>query len=234
MDTVLLSMTRLCPEAPQHSASLAPGPHPVASMGPRSPRLCPSHYRCPFRSHCLCPAASVMPCDPLEENRLCVSAAGAAGYLWKQTPLNHFPLHPVAESVCVGEALSFTSLFAPTEAVCLFLAAAVCPKLVLMAVVFTPDISLVVLSTLTQAKVFANIETKLRRPILSLSIIEVVVTRTISWRLDISGSSSQLGRLIFCGYRPHSVGLTGDLQNVPMRRQGMFLIFTCGTLQLPI
>ncbi|MED6255785.1 hypothetical protein ATANTOWER_015042 [Ataeniobius toweri] len=125
-------MTRLCPEAPQHSASLAPGPHPAASMGPRSPRLCLSHYRCPFRSHCLCPAASVMPCDPLEENRLCVSAAGAAGYLWKQTPLNHFPLHPAAESVCVcvGEALSFTSLFAPTEAVCLFLAAAVCPKLV--------------------------------------------------------------------------------------------------------
>lgn len=25
-----------------------------------------------------------MPCNPLEENRLCVSAAGAAGYLWKQ------------------------------------------------------------------------------------------------------------------------------------------------------
>lgn len=44
--------------------------------GPRSPRLCLSHYRCPFRSYCLCPEASAMPCDPLEENRLCVSATG--------------------------------------------------------------------------------------------------------------------------------------------------------------
>lgn len=25
-----------------------------------------------------------MPCDPLEENRLCVSTTGAAGYLWNQ------------------------------------------------------------------------------------------------------------------------------------------------------
>lgn len=92
------------PGAPQTSASPAPGPHPVASsMRPRSPRLCPSHYRCPFRSHCLCPAASAMPCDPLEENRLCVSAAGAAGYLWKRTPLNHFQLHPAAVFECVCE-----------------------------------------------------------------------------------------------------------------------------------
>lgn len=92
--------------------------------GPRSPRLCLSHYRCPFRSYCLCPEASAMPCDPLEENRLCASATGLRmGFLslppgllgiYGTNTTESLPTSPCCVCVCVS----------------LFLAAAACPELV--------------------------------------------------------------------------------------------------------
>lgn len=70
-----------------------------------------------FPLHCLCPAASAMPCDPLEENRLCERRRGCWVFM-EATATESLPTSPCSSvSVCVCERLSFTSLFAPLEAV---------------------------------------------------------------------------------------------------------------------